>query len=259
MKKQIRNMLYNPFSLEGKTILITGASSGIGKSTAIECSKMGATLIITGRNDQRLQETLDELDTSMGQEHRQIIADITTEEGQKSIVSEVSGLNGFISCAGKVLSLPAQFASKDHIDEIFGVNFLSPVELLRQLYKKKKLERQASVVAVSAISGIERFSSRNSVYGASKAALSSFMKFCALEFAPRGIRVNCVCPGMVDTPLIHNGSITEEQLKADEETYPLKRYGRPEDIAFMIVYLLSDAASWVTGQNFIIDGGSSIK
>ena len=252
-------MLYNPYSLEGKTVFVTGASSGIGRSTAIECSKMGATLIITGRNEQRLQETIDELDTSMGQEHRQIIADITTVEGQNNIISEVPGLDGFISCAGKVLSLPVQFASRERIDDVFLVNFLSPVELLRQLYKTKKLKKCASVVAVSALSGIERFSSRNSVYGASKAALSSFMKFCALEFAPRGVRVNCVCPGMVDTPLIHNGSITEEQLKADEKTYPLKRYGKPEDIAYMIVYLLSDTASWVTGQNFIIDGGSSIK
>lgn len=252
-------MSYNPFTLSGKTILITGASSGIGQRTAIECSKMGATLIITGRNELRLQETMDELDTSMGQEHRQIIADITTVEGQKSIVGEVSGLDGFISCAGKVLTLPAQFASRDHIDDVFLVNFLSPVELLRQFYKKKIFKKRASVVVISALSGIERFSSRNSVYGASKAALSSFMKFCALEFASREIRVNCVCPGMVDTPLIHNGSITEEQLKADEDTYPLKRYGKPEDIAYMIVYLLSDAASWVTGQNFIIDGGSSIK
>lgn len=252
-------MLYNPFSLKGKTIFVTGASSGIGKRTAIECSKMGASLIVTGRDRARLQNTMDELDTSDGQKHCQIIVDITTAEGQDILVRELSGIDGFVSCAGKVLSLPAQFASRDHFDDIFGVNFLSPVELLRQLYKKKKLEKNASVVAVSALSGIERFSSRNSVYGASKAALSSFMKFCALEFAPRGIRVNCVCPGMVDTPLIHNGSITEEQLKADEEKYPLKRYGKPEDIAYMIVYLLSDAASWVTGQNFIIDGGSSIK
>lgn len=252
-------MSYNPFSLIGKTVLVTGASSGIGQRTAIECSKMGANLIITGRDKERLLQTLGELDISNGQEHHHIIADITTNEGQNSLVGEISGLDGFVSCAGKVLSLPAQFASKDRIDDIFGVNFLSPVELLRQLYKKKKLERRASVVAVSALSGIERFSSRNSVYGASKAALSSFMKFCALEFSPREIRVNCVCPGMVDTPLIHNGLITEEQLKADEETYPLKRYGKPEDIAFMIIYLLSDAASWVTGQNYIIDGGSSLK
>lgn len=250
---------YNPFSLKGKNILVTGASSGIGKKTAIECSKMGANLTITGRDKHRLQETMDELVFNDSQKHHQIIADITTYEGQIALIDGLSGLDGFVSCAGKALSLPAKFASKDRIDDILEVNFISPVELLSQLYKKKKLEKNASVVAVSALSGIERFSSKNSIYGASKAALSSFMRFCALEFAQRGIRVNCVCPGMVDTPLIHNGSITEEQLKADEEKYPMKRYGKPEDIAFMIIYLLSDAASWVTGQNFIIDGGSSIK
>lgn len=252
-------MLYNPYSLEGKTILVTGASSGIGQRTSIECSKMGAHLVITGRDKVRLQKTFDNLCTEYGQVHRQIVADLTTVEGIDELLQIEVGLDGFVSCAGKVLSQPAQFASKNRIYDIFELNFISPIELLRQLYKKKKLSMNASVVAVSALSGIERFSSRNSVYGASKAALSSFMKFCALEFASRGIRVNSVCPGMVDTPLIHNGSITEDQLKANEDTYPLKRYGKPEDIAYMVIYLLSDAASWVTGQNFVIDGGSSIK
>lgn len=252
-------MSYNPYSLVGKTILVTGASSGIGRSTAIECSMLGANLIITGRDEKRLKLTFEELDISNGQVHCQIIADLSSQEGQNSLVDTLSGLHGVVLCAGKVLTLPAQFASRDHMDDIFDINFYAPVELVRLLYKKKKLEKYASIVAVSALSGIERFSSRNSVYGASKAALSSFMKFCALEFAQRGVRVNCVCPGMVDTPLIHSGAITEEQLRADEAHYPLKRYGKPEDIAYMIIYLLSDAASWVTGQNFIIDGGSSIK
>ena len=252
-------MSYNPYSLTGKTVLVTGASSGIGQRTAIECSKLGANLIITGRDENRLKLTFEELDVSLGQEHRQLIADLTIPEGQSLLVDNMSGLHGVVLCAGKVLTLPAQFASRDRLDDIFDVNFYAPVELIRLLYKKKKLEKHASIVAVSALSGIERFSSRNSVYGASKAALSSFMKFCALEFAQRGVRVNCVCPGMVDTPLIHSGAITEEQLKVDEAQYPLKRYGKPEDIAYMIMYLLSDAASWVTGQNFIIDGGSSIK
>lgn len=252
-------MSYNPYSLAGKTVLVTGASSGIGRSTAVECSKLGANLIITGRDENRLRLTFEELDTSYGQEHCQIIADLSTQEGQNTLADSLSGLHGVVLCAGKVLTLPAQFASRDRLNDIFDINFYAPVELVRLLYKKKKLEKQASIVAVSALSGIERFSSRNSVYGASKAALSSFMKFCALEFAQRSVRVNCVCPGMVDTPLIHSGAITEEQLKADEANYPLKRYGKPEDIAYMIIYLLSDAASWVTGQNFIIDGGSSIK
>lgn len=249
----------SPFSLCGKRILVTGATSGIGKSTAIECSKLGASIIISGRNEERLLETFQQLDIEHGQQHQHVIADLVSTKDMSTLIDFLPELEGVVLCAGKVLTLPAQFATRKYMDDIFNINYNAPVELLRLLYKGKRLKRQSSVVAVSALSGNIRFSSRNSVYGASKAALSSFMKFCALEFAPKGIRVNCVCPGMVDTPLIHNGSITEEQLKADEETYPLKRYGKPEDIAYMIIYLLSDAASWVTGQNFIIDGGSSIK
>ena len=115
------------------------------------------------------------------------------------------------------------------------------------------------MVILSSLGGTQIYSGGNSIYGASKAALNAVMKFCAKEFAPRMIRVNSICPGMVDTPLIHRGTISEEQLKMDMERYPLKRYGRPEDIAHLAIYLLSDASSWVTGQGIIIDGGISIK
>ena len=217
---------YNPFTLKGKTVLITGASSGIGLATAIECSKLGASLIVTGRNKERLNSLYNRLDRSEGQQHKYLSLDLTSQDEIKNLVNQVDGLSGIVFCAS--------------------------------LYKKKKLNKHSSVVAISALSGVGSFRSLNSLYGASKAALSAFMKFCALEFSSRDIRVNCVCPGMVDTPLIHNGAITEEQLKADEERYPMKRYGKPEDIAFMIIYLLSEASSWVTGQNFIIDGGKSL-
>ena len=249
---------YNPFTLKGKTVLITGASSGIGLATAIECSKLGASLIVTGRNKERLNSLYNRLDRSEGQQHKYLSLDLTSQDEIKNLVNQVDGLSGIVFCAGKVLSRPAQLSSKGQIDDIFGINFSAPVELLSSLYKKKKLNKHSSVVAISALSGVGSFRSLNSLYGASKAALSAFMKFCALEFSSRDIRVNCVCPGMVDTPLIHNGAITEEQLKADEERYPMKRYGKPEDIAFMIIYLLSEASSWVTGQNFIIDGGKSL-
>lgn len=251
--------MYNPFSLKGKRILITGASSGIGMSTAIECSKLGAEIVITGRNEVRLNQTFNLLEKNYGQTHQCIAADLTTQDGIKSLVDYLEVLSGVVLCAGKVLSRPAHFSSPENIDDVFKTNFDAPAYLISILYKKKKLVRSSSVVAVSALSGINSFRSLNSVYGASKAALSSFMKFCAVEFSPRLIRVNSVCPGMVDTPLIHSGTITEEQLKKDEERYPMKRYGKPEDIAYMIIYLLSDASSWVTGQNFVIDGGISLK
>ena len=246
---------YNPFSLEGKTILVTGASSGIGQETAIQCSKLGAKLIVTARNEDRLRSTLSQLD---GEGHQLFLADLTCQEDAERLVNEIGQINGLVLCAGKGMTSPFPFSSREKFDEIFNVNFFAPVELLRLLVKKKKLEKGSSVVIVSSIGGIASFSLGNGVYGASKAALNSTMKFCARELAPKKIRVNTVNPGMVNTKLIQGGSISEEQHKLDMEKYPLKRYGEPEDIAFGIIYLLSNASSWVTGHSLIIDGGVTI-
>ena len=250
-------MGYNPFSLEGKTILVTGASSGIGKRIAIECSRMGAAVIATARNQERLQQTLDEL--GAGSSHQMVLADLTVQSDIELLVDKCPAINGITLCSGMGLTLPMQFATKDKMVDVFNTNFFAPFELLRLLYKKKKIQKQGAVVVLSSLGGTQIFSGSNGAYGASKAALSSAMMFCAKEFAPRKVRVNCICPGMVDTPLIHRGTVSDEQLKENEKLYPLGRYGQPEDIAFAAVYLLSDAASWVTGQSLVLDGGISIK
>lgn len=242
----------NPFSLSGKTILITGASSGIGRSTAIECSKMGGRVIITGRNVERLQETYQNLE---GNGHTQIAGDLVNEADVEKIVSSIDKLEGLVLCAGKGMTSPFPFCTREKYNEVFDVNFFAPVELLRLLVKKKKLAKDSSIVFVSSIGGVSAFSVGNCVYGASKAALNSTMKTCAHELAPKRIRVNSVNPGMVNTKLIQGGSLSDEQHQADIERYPLKRYGEPEDIAYGIVYLLSDASSWVTGTSLVIDGG----
>lgn len=249
---------YNPFSLKGKNILVTGASSGIGKATAMECSKSGANVIITARNKGRLDETFSKLDVSGGQTHKSIIADLTIPEDLKKLVDTLQPLDGAVLCSGVGLTLPFQFSTEEKFNEIFKTNFFSPVELLRQLYKTKKLNKEASVVTLSSIGGNEVFSIGTSIYGATKSALKSVMNCCAREFAPRKIRVNCICPGMVETPLIHDGSLTDEQFQKDMQNYLLKRYGRPEDIAYCAIYLLSNAASWVTGTSIIIDGGATL-
>ena len=246
---------YNPFSLEGKTILVTGASSGIGQATAIECSKLGARVVICARNMERLQETFTQLE---GEGHIQIIAELTSSEDITKLAEQVPEINGLVLCAGKGLTLPFAFCSREKYDDIFDINFFSTVETLRLLVKKKKLMKGTSVVIVTSIGGVNIFSVGNAIYGASKAALTSTMKFCAKELAPKNIRVNSVNPGMTNTKLIHRGAVSEDQLKADMEKYPLKRYGEPEDIANGIVYLLSDASSWVTGHSLVIDGGISI-
>ena len=248
---------YNPFSLSGKTILVTGASSGIGQATAIECSKMGARLVITGRNAERLQETMNQLE---GEGHVQLLAELVDHEATEKLVAECPVLDGVVLCAGKGMTLPFQFCDREKFDSIFNVNFFAPVELLRLLARKKKFAKPASAVFVASIGGTPggRFSPGNDIYGASKAALISMMKFAAKELAPKKIRVNAVNPGMTKTPLIQLGSLTEEQKNEDIQHYPLKRYGEPIDVAHGIIYLLSDAASWVTGHSLVIDGGVTI-
>ena len=249
-------MKNNPFSLEGKTILVTGASSGIGRETAIECGAMGANVVITGRNADRLQEVYDLLPKETV--NTQLIADLTCADDVERLVGEMPELDGAVMCAGNSTTLPLQFGSREKFDDMFGVNFFAPVELLRLLYKKKVLKKGASVVLIASIGGTHSFMPGNGVYGASKAALNSVMKYAAREFASRRVRVNSICPGMVDTPLIHRGTITEEQLAEDAKRYPLGRYGQPEDVAHGAIYLLSDASSWLTGHDLVIDGGFSI-
>lgn len=247
-------MEYNPFSLKGKTILVTGASSGIGQATAIKCAQMGAEVVITGRDTERLQATAD----LVGAPKALIVADLTNQEDVERLVAALPPLDGAVLCAGNSTTLPLQFGSREKFDEMFNVNFFAPVELLRLMYKKKVLQKGASVVLIASIGGTHSFMPGNGVYGASKAALNSLMKYAAREYASRKIRVNSICPGMVDTPLIHRGTITEEQLAEDAKRYPLGRYGKPNDIANGAVYLLSDASSWLTGHDLVIDGGFSI-
>ena len=247
--------MYNPFSLEGKSILVTGASSGIGQETAIQCSKLGASLIITGRNEERLNETFLQLE---GDGHSMIVSELTHKEEVGNLVNKVDTLNGVVLCAGIGMTSPFLFSSHDKYDSVFEINFYAPVELLRLLVKKKRIGKESSVVFVSSIGGVESFSLGNCVYGASKAAINSTMRFCAKELAVKKIRVNTVNPGMVNTKLIQNGAISEEQYRMDMEKYPLKRYGEPKDIALGIIYLLSDASSWVTGHSLVIDGGVTI-
>lgn len=248
-------MNHSPFHLNGKTILITGASSGIGRATAIECSRLGASLIITGRNESRLNETLTQLDSAG---HIAIPADITSKEDLEGLLTGIESVDGVVMCAGKGMMLPVQFSTRDKFLDVLDSNFLFPVELLRLLVKKKKLRNNSSVVAVSSMGGTHFFTVGNGVYGASKAALDSYMKFCARELAPKGIRVNTVLPAMIDTPLIHRGAVSDEDHQRDALTYPLKRYGKPEEVAYAIIYLLSDASSWVTGTSLVIDGGKSL-
>lgn len=247
--------MYNPFTLENKTILVTGASSGIGRATAIECSKMGATIIISGRNQERLNQTFEQLE---GNNHKKIVCDLHSEENIKELSEQLPVLNGIVHAAGIVKTLPFQFISPTEINNIFDVNFFAPVLLSQTLTKAKKLTKGASIVFISSIDGPVTVHIGNSMYAASKGALTAMAKNMAIDLATKKIRVNSILPGMTETPLIHTGDITQEQLDLDMKLYPLKRYGKPEEIAYAAIYLLSDASAWTTGANLIIDGGFTL-
>lgn len=248
--------MYNPFTLEGKTILVTGASSGIGRGVALECSKMGARVIAWGRDQRRLEETIDLM---YGEGHRYVVGDIVNSTSVKKIVEEISVVDGIVLAAGKGFVKPFLFSSLEAFQDVFACDFFAQAEILRLLVKNKKIKNEGSVVLIVSVGGVNIFVPGNCVYGTAKAALNSLVRFSAIEFASKKIRVNGICPGMVVTPLIQEGTITNEQMAQDMAQYPLKRYGTPQDVALCAVYLLSDASSWVTGQSFVVDGGISAK
>lgn len=244
--------MYNPFTLENKTILVTGASSGIGKATAIECSKLGAKVVVTGRNEERLNQTLTELE---GEGHLAIVADLSSEDGVNVLVDQCPQIDGLVNNAGSTLMVPTQFISREKLMQVLEVNTVAPIMLTQQLLKKKKLGRGASVVITDSISGVKIASPGNVLYSTSKSAINGFVKNAALDLASKNIRVNAVCPGMIDTHILDNGSVTAEDVEADMKKYPLRRYGKPEEVAYAIIYFLSDASGFTTGANLVIDGG----
>lgn len=246
--------MYNPYSLEGKTILITGASSGIGRSTAIECSRLGARVVIVGRNEERLNETLSQLS---GEGHVIIKAELTSEEDVKRIAAESPELDGLVNNAGISVTKPVSFYKENDLHNVFATNTFAPMILIKWLLKKKKLRKASSIVFTSSIASILS-SVGNGIYGASKAALSAYMRYCARELSSKLIRCNAVLPGMVETKLIHDGALSEQDLENDMKQYPLGRYGRPEEIAWAIIYFLSGASAWVTGHELVIDGGATL-
>ena len=248
----------NPFSLEGRCILVTGASSGIGRGIAVACAKMGATVVLSGRNENRLQETLSELE---GEGHLVLCGDLNLEDTRKEMVEKMPELNGVVHCAGISQIQMAKFMDLSSLEGIFNTNVFSPLMLNTLLLKKKKIQKNASIIFISSISGVYRSQVGEGGYGATKAALAGFVKSLALELAPQGIRVNTIHPGVVETPLLalSNDTLGEEELEALKQKYPLKRFGQPEDIANCAVYLLSDASSWMTGSNILIDGGFTLK
>lgn len=246
----------NPFSIEGKTILITGAASGIGRATALMCSELGARTVLLDLNEEGLKQTVGQMEEGSTEYYA---LSLTDYDKVVEVIGKFPKLDGVASNAGIVTSLLAKFSDIKEAERIFNVNTLSHIHLVQQLVAQKKLNKGASIVFTSSMSGVFCGLPGGSLYGASKAALVGYSKALAIELAPRGIRVNTIHPGMIVTPLTKGTALSQDVLDEDAKNYLLGRYGKPEEVAAAYVYLLSDATVWMTGSQLLLDGGYSVK
>jgi len=243
------------FDLSGKHLLITGASSGIGRSTAVLCASLGASLTIIGRNEKRLNETLSSLS---GEGHTAICCDLTCSDSVYTMVDRLQLLDGIVYCAGIQETCLTKNVNNQVLDKLMNTNFSSTILLNSQILRKKLLKKNASVVFISSVAALRCAEIGNAIYSSTKAAISSFARVLALELASRRVRVNIVSPGMVRTPLLDQFDMTAEQFRSDEQKYPLG-YGSPEDVANTVAFLLSDATKWMTGTDIVLDGGLTLR
>lgn len=241
------------FSLEGKNILVTGASSGIGKATAIECSKMGANVFLSARNKERLEQTLSEMASG---NHRIITADMTHLEEIQKLAEELSVLDGIALIAGINDKMIVKKIDDEYVSKMLTTNLSGPAMLVKSLLKGKKIARQASIVFMSSVSAFYP-SVSNALYGASKAAVNQFAKVLALEVLPLRARVNCIQPAFVETEMIQKYG--EDTLDEIRKNYPLGRFAKPEEIAQAVIYFFSDATQLITGTSLVIDGGYTLR
>jgi len=251
---------FNPFSLKGKKIVVTGASSGIGRQCAIDCSRMGATVVLIARNEERLKETLALLS---GEGHFYLKADLSDSESVRAAAEQINEtcgkIDGIVNCAGISTTLPFKFVSRCKLDEFFAANVYSAIELSRELSKLKFMNAGGSILFMASIMGCVGESGKT-LYSMTKGALIAAARSLACELAKRQVRVNCISPGAILTPI--NESLPHmanpEQRKKLEEKH-LLGLGKTSDIANGVIYLMSDASRWITGQNMLIDGGYTAR
>ena len=247
-------MIQEPFSLKDKTIIVTGASSGIGRAIAVACSQQGGKVIIIGRNKDKLNQTNDLL---IGDGHSILVVDLTQEESVVSTVNDLPSVDGVVHCAGIGQKVFCRDVTKNDFSSVINSNLFAPVILQKHLMEAKKIKKEASIVFMASYAS-EAPSVGNALYSASKGGLISYAKCLSLELAPRKIRVNCISPAMVWTDLIRGKDLEDEDLRQEEMKYPLKRYAQPDDIAYLAVYLLADVSSWMTGSVINITGGTRV-
>ena len=242
----------HPFSLYGKTILVTGATAGLGRQTAITAAFMGARVIVTGRNEERLQETAAQLE---GSGHLTFAADLTQQDAREKLVAMLPAVDGIAHCAGVTLLHPFKFSDEKRYREVYAINVEAPLFLTQRLFKYRKISNGGSIVFIASL-GAFIGARGHSIYAGSKAAIVGISRVLAHELAGNAIRVNCVSPGMVKTEVVTGFAeqVSAEVVAADEARYPLG-YGTPEDVANTVVFYLAPASKWITGTNLIMDGG----
>lgn len=243
-------------SLEGRTIVVTGASSGIGRATAVEASRQGARIIALGRDSARLQKVLSDLAVGDHSVHSYDLFDLDgIPEMLRRLSDQFGPLDGLAHCAGIHSSSPLRGVSADAVMTMLAANVATGLMLAKGLRHKQVRGSSPSIVFLSSAVGLVG-QAGVSLYSASKGAVLSSSKSLALELARDNIRVNCVCPGVVHTPMTESlhASVGDTGFAAIERSHPLG-LGQPEDVAKAIVFLLSDAAKWITGTALSVDGG----
>ena len=244
----------NPFSLEGKTILVTGASSNIGRQIAVKCSEMGAKVIATARNEERLKETLGKMN---GEGHQILPSDLSDSEQIPTLVEHLPELDGIVMCAAVFRTTPIRNNRRKYTEEMFKTNTFANIDLVQLLLKNRKIKDGGSILFISSVAAYRPYAG-NALYSATKGAINSFCQVLAIEQSNRKIRANCVSPGIIQSDMeVKDWAVTQEELDKEEARFPLG-FGHTEDIAYAAVYMMSDASKWVTGTNMIVDGGQSI-
>jgi NAD(P)-dependent dehydrogenase (short-subunit alcohol dehydrogenase family) len=245
---------FNPLDLTGKKIMITGASSGIGRSTAVYLSKLGARLVINGRNEERLNDTLQRLE---GSSHNKIIADLVEFDDMSVIfdqaVQDGIKLNGLVHCAGIDYVMPLKSLTKKRLLESFNINYFSFIELVRQ-YSKNKYSDKGSIVGISSVAA-EKAEQCDTAYSAAKAAMDISAQILSIELMKKGIRINTILPGIIMTEMLQksydDGATDLDSLvKAS-----LMGIGEPDDVAAACAFLVSDMSRFITGRRLFVDGG----
>lgn len=247
-------MSANPFGLGGRDILVTGASSGIGRQIALSCAEMGARMVVSGRDPARLNETLRALP---GEGHQALAAELTDPQQLQRLADQMKGLSGVVHCAGISRLAPIRMTNAQQLSEVWKINYEAPILLTQRLLAKNAIAAEGSILFISSIAAFIGVAGVG-VYSGSKAALIATMRCLAMEVVRRSIRVNCLAPALVQTPLLEATEKMVTDIEVTRSAYPLG-FGKPEDVANAAVFFLSNASRWITGTTLVMDGGLTIS